>query len=420
MSTDVISQYEQAFRAATADFMKVERQEAWERFAASGFPHSNEEEWRQTSLRPIAEESFDWSTAPPAAQVPDGGPLSLEGCHSLVLLNGRRVSSEPLPEGVTLLSANAERLGVCLDQGRYRFADLNTALLEDGVAIRVPAGTVLTEPIHVQMVTAGDSPRASFPRLLIDAGENSEVTVIESHHTLGAEGHFGCAVTEIAAADNARVDHYRLQYQDHSSRHVGVEAVRLGRTAQVSSLFLSFGAALSRNDVHACLEGEGGTCTLDGLYVAGGRQHVDHHMRVEHKEPNTFSHELFKGILDDRARSVFNGRIYVHQAAQKTDAKQTNRNLILSDTAIAHSNPQLEIFADDVRCTHGSTIGQMDEEALFYLQSRGVPAASAMSLLTYAFVAELTNRIRVPALREVVDNHLFSRLPGGELIRDVG
>jgi Fe-S cluster assembly protein SufD len=201
--------------------------------------------------------------------------------------------------------------------------------------------------------------------------------------------------------------------------HVGSQHVRLERDASVSSLQLSWGGDLVRCDVHALLAGEGGDCVLDGLYVLGGRQHFDTHMRVEHLAPRCDSHELYKGVIDDAAHAVFDGRIYLHRAAQKTDAKQTNRNLLLSDRAVANSNPQLEIFADDVKCTHGSTIGQLEPDALFYLRSRGIDRDAARSLLTYAFASELLGRIGVAALREVAEAVLVRRLAGGAVVEEL-
>jgi Fe-S cluster assembly protein SufD len=213
--------------------------------------------------------------------------------------------------------------------------------------------------------------------------------------------------------------HYRVLKEHPESFHLAVQTVYLERAATLESLALTCGGGLVRHDVEGTLDGEGIDCTLNGLYLARGRQHVDTHMRVEHRKPHCASHELYKGILDDQARAVFNGRIYVHKGAQKTDAKQTNRNLLLSAKALVQSNPQLEIFADDVRCTHGSTTGELDADALFYLRTRGLDRAAARGLLTYAFASELVETIDVPALRDDLEEILVRTLPGGEVVREV-
>jgi Fe-S cluster assembly protein SufD len=219
--------------------------------------------------------------------------------------------------------------------------------------------------------------------------------------------------------DNASLDHTKLQQEDTDAFHVATMQFEQGRDSVVRSHNISVGAGLSRTDVNAILNGDGVDCTLNGLYLASGTQHVDTHMRVEHVRPHGGSHELYKGILDGRARAVFNGRIYVHQEAQKTDAKQSNRNLLLSREALVNSNPQLEIFADDVKCTHGSTVGQLDAEAVFYLRSRGIDEEAARSLLIYAFAGDVLEGLRVPALRERVEATLRDRLPRGDIVHEL-
>ena len=230
--------------------------------------------------------------------------------------------------------------------------------------------------------------------------------------------YFTCAVTEIVVADGAVVDHYKVQSEAPGAYHVATQQLRQAGASAFSSHAIHTGGQLVRNDVNACLEGEGVDCMLNGLYIVHDRQLVDNHMLVEHLAAHCDSHELYKGVLEDHARAVFNGRINVHQGAQKTDAKQTNRNLILSPDAVANSNPQLEIFADDVRCTHGSTVGQLDDEAVFYLRTRGIGVDAARSILTYAFAEDIVNRIKVPAVRAEVAEFLFRRLPHGEVVRD--
>jgi Fe-S cluster assembly protein SufD len=306
------------------------------------------------------------------------------------------------------------------------FALLNTAFFEDGVLIEAPEHGVSPQPIHLlHVVSATGDPEddgtvpATYPRVLVRAAKASELTLVETYASLGDQRALVCPVTEIFCDAGAVVRHYRVTREGAGVVHVGSQHVRLERDASVSSLQLSWGGDLVRCDVHALLAGEGGDCVLDGLYVLGGRQHFDTHMRVEHLAPRCDSHELYKGVIDDAAHAVFDGRIYVHRAAQKTDAKQTNRNLLLSDRAVANSNPQLEIFADDVKCTHGSTIGQLEPDALFYLRSRGIDRDAARSLLTYAFASELLGRIGVAALREAAEAVLVRRLAGGAVVEEL-
>jgi Fe-S cluster assembly protein SufD len=255
----------------------------------------------------------------------------------------------------------------------------------------------------------------SYPRNLIVAGEGSQVTVVETYAGEGA--YFSCGVTELIAGPGAAVDHYKVQRESREAYHLATLQVYGERASVISSHSISLGGGLVRNDVNATLDGEGIDCILNGLYLADGRQLVDNHMRVEHAKPHCASHELYKGILDGKARTVFNGLIHVHPGAQKTDAKQSNRNLLLSADAIANSNPRLEIFADDVRCTHGSTVGQLDADAVFYLRSRGIGVDAARSLLTYAFASDILARVKVEPVRHDLEEFLFARLPQGEVVR---
>lgn len=421
------------------------RQQAIERFEAAGFPGSRDEEWRQTNLGPILRAR---PVAASGRALGDGGalPFLYPDCDSMVFVNGRYApaASSP-PEGVTAFSLAdpagagsellAEHLGASVDgrascsadAGVHPFAALNTALFEDGVALGIPAGTALERPIQVLWLSApsadaaaGDngapaSIEVSFPRLLVVAGENSHAAVIETFAAAdpAAGGYFVCPAAEFVCGAGSVVRHTRLQADAAGAFHLGFQHARLDRAAAFDSSSLAFGGALVRNDTVALLDGEGADCTLDGLYVLAGSQFTGNHMRVEHRQPHTTSHQLYKGVLDGQARSVFNGRIYVHQAAQKTDAKQTNRNLLLSKAALANSNPQLEIFADDVRCTHGSTIGRLDEEALFYLRARGIGFEEAHGMLVHAFAREVTDKATFEPLRRDLEARLFASLNGG-------
>ncbi len=408
------------------------RQAAIERFAELGFPTLGQEEWRFTDVSPVTRTRFELApdTAPPAGA--DVEPFSYPDCLRLVVANGRLVPElsdlAELPDGVTacgLAEAVANHPGLVADHlGRYAsfdshpFVALNTALWSDGVLVHVPRNTVVEKPFNVVVLgQPGAEPVALFPRLLVVAEESSQLTLVEQYATLGSGRYLACPVTEIVAQANAVVDHYKLQRESIDAFHMATFQIHQDRDSNVSSHSISWGGGVVRNDVNAMLDGEGCEATLNGLYMVEGEQLVDYHMRVEHAKPHCDSHELFKGILEGRSRSVFNGRIYVHPGAQKTDAKQTSRNLLLSPEALCNANPQLEIFADDVKCTHGSTVGQLDETAIFYLRSRGIGEEAARSLLTYAFAADIVERIRVPQVRRELEEFLFRRLPKGDIVR---
>jgi Fe-S cluster assembly protein SufD len=305
-------------------------------------------------------------------------------------------------------------LGRLADRPERAFAALNLAFLRDGAWVRIAPGVILERPILLLFVsTAPGGPTVSSPRNLIQAGAGSQLAVVESYVGLGREAYFTNAVTEIALEDGAVVDHVKLQEESERAFHVAALAVHQRRASQFYSHSVSLGGALVRNDLDTVFEDEGGECRLDGLYMVGGRQHVDNHTSIDHARPHCTSLELYKGVLDGRARAVFNGKIVVRPDAQKTNARQTNKNLVLSDDTDVNSKPELEIFANDVKCAHGATVGQVDRDALFYLRSRGLSAAAARDLLTYAFASEIVDVLRIPAVRTHVVAQLARRLPGG-------
>ena len=408
------------------------RRGAMDAFSEIGFPDLNQEEWRFTDVSPIARTEYELAPAPVEVGAADLEPFSYRDCYQLVLVNGLLAPElsdlAGLPDSVEVcglaeaLAAGSEavetHLGRHAAYTEHPFVALNTALWRDGVLLRVPRGVVLDKPVNVVVLgTPGDQPIAFFPRILVIAEESSQLTMVEQYATLGEGRYLSCPVTEIVADANAVVDHYKLQRESDSAFHVATFQIHQDRDSNVSSHSISWGGDLVRNDVNAILAGEGCDANLNGLYLVEGDQLVDYHMRVEHAAPHCDSHELFKGILEGRGRSVFSGRIYVHPGAQKTDAKQTSRNLLLSPDALCNANPQLEIFADDVKCTHGSTVGQLDDTAIFYLRSRGIGEEAARSLLTYAFAADIVERIRVPQVRQELEEFLFRRLPKGDIVR---
>ena len=388
------------------------RDAAFARFAELGFPTTHNEEWRFTNVAPIARTRFAAGrkgTVGIDARVARG-PIQL------VFANGHLLTRpESLPKGLEAggfaddPAAIAQHLGKHASFAQNAFVALNTAMIAQGAFVRVARGAVITEPIEIFYLTTGlAEPIAVHPRALILVGADAHCTIVERYHGAGEGVYFNNAVTEIVAGDRAVVDHYKVQQESLSAFHISTLAATIGRSANFASHSISLGGALARNDVNATLS-EGSDATLNGLYIVNGTQHVDNHTVIDHAMPHGTSHELYKGILDGQAHAVFNGRIIVRKDAQKTDSKQTNKNLVLSDDAVVDTKPELQIFADDVRCTHGATIGQLDAEALFYLQSRGIGKPQARSLLTYAFAQDVVDRIKVQSLRDSLERILFEK-----------
>ncbi len=297
-----------------------------------------------------------------------------------------------------------QHFGHYVDVHRDSFSALNTAFAEDGAYVHIRRGVVVEEPIWLLFISsAGALPLMSHPRNLILVDEDSSATIIEEYVSVREGSVFCNAVTEMVAADNTVVSHFRIEREQARTSNVSTLRIQQGRSANVASHSILLGGALVRNNVHPVLAGEGGECLINGLFLGDDHQHIDNYMLVEHVSPHCGSRQFYNGILDDHAHGVFHGRIIVQRDAQKTDAKQTNRNLLLSDDAQIDTKPQLEIRADDVKCTHGATIGQMDEEALFYLRSRGIPEASARNLLLRAFVGECIERMKEGPVRRHVE-----------------
>ena len=419
------------------------REDAFRCFDRLGFPTTRLEEWRFTNIAPIVDIPFQ---APATAAGLDRELLDTlqpprSGGPELVFVNGHFAPElsdvSGLPPGVRVRSLAAMAGGGagldaveagCLDAvapclgrlarfERHAFTALNTAFLRDGAVIEVDGGVVVERPIHLLFASSSEAvPVLSQPRVLVLAGASSEVRVVESHAGAGDLPYLSNAVTEVSVADNAVVDHYTVVREADAAFHVGNLAVRVGRAGNFSSHAITAGGAIVRNEAGVVLGGEGGECTLNGLYLANGRQLVDNQTTIDHAMPHCDSHELYKGILDGRSRAVFNGKIIVRLDAQKTDAKQSNKALLLSEDAQITTKPQLEIFADDVKCTHGATVGQLDADALFYLRSRALSEAQARQLLVHAFAADLLGHIKVEAIRRQLDALLLERLPmsGGE------
>ena len=406
------------------------------RFAELGFPTSALEDWRFTSLASLTKLPF--RSAPM-----DGAGLNISTIQQfhftqipgsrLVFVNGRFAKElstiTTLPDGVTVSSlADALVSNPALVEkhlGRYvktednALAALNTALFEDGGFIHVPAGKAVTEPIHLLFVTTTKDVGVTVqPRNLIVAEANSSVTVIESHVATNKGAYFTNSVTELFAGDNAQLEHIKFQDEALEAFHIATVQGRFLRGSQVSTHSFALGARLSRINLRTKLDGEGIEAILNGLYITRGEQLADHHMIVEHAQPRCASHEYFNGILDDKSKGVFHGRILVHPIAQKTDAKQTNKNILLSDDATADTKPQLEIYADDVKCTHGATIGQMDPDSIFYLRARGIGLERAKRMLVHSFAGEIIARVKCQAVREELDKVAWDRLEQNPRLSD--
>jgi len=398
------------------------RAEAMERFEARGFPTTRDEAWKYTSVAPIARVPF----APAARGRVDSqtlAPFRLRGCREIVLVNGRHVPEFSTVGGAVEVSSLRELLAREPDRLRTHlgrnvgddpnvFAALNAAFFEDGAVVAVPAGKVAQEPIHVLHFSTGDGPPSvSHPRTLVVARARSQAAVVETWAGADGAAYFTNAVTEVFLEDGAVLDHYTVQREGDAAFHVSTLGAQQGRAARFSDHSVTLGGALHRRDVNTVFAGEGGECVLNGLFVAGGRQHMDTHTRIDHAVPHCSSRELYKGVLDGQARGVFHGTILVRKDAQKTDAMQTNKNLLLSTRALVQSTPALEIFADDVKCKHGSTTGQLDAAAVFYLRSRGIGEEAARALLTWAFASDVVARFAVEPLRAALVSFLQSRLP---------
>jgi Fe-S cluster assembly protein SufD len=405
------------------------RRTALERFLTYGFPTTKNEDWHFTSVARIAESDFLTLTAPggdvdrdDVAQFGFGRPE----WRTLAFVNGRfdpELSDlDLLPAGVRVLPLDSawrempdllERyVGkiASFDEPGQAFTALNTAYMVDGAVVHVAKGVTVDQPIHLLFISDAMAARGvMYPRNLIVVDRNAKATVLETYASTGDAHYFTNAVTEVAIADGATLSHVKLQRESQRAFHVGTIDVRQGRDSHYVSFSFGVGGSLSRSNVYTVLGGAGGGATLNGLYMLDGDQHMDHQTRIEHAEPNCYSREVYKGVLDGTSHGVFNGKVYVRPVAQKTDGKQTNNTLLLSDKAQVDTKPQLEIFADDVKCTHGATIGRLDETALFYMKSRGVNREFARRLLTYAFAADVIETIEVEAVREGLEKLTLER-----------
>jgi Fe-S cluster assembly protein SufD len=415
------SEFETVAAVHENSWLREFRREAFARFCEVGFPTTHDEDWRFTDVTAISKTVFHLPRHDEQCSVLSEQlkrwRLQGAGCQ-LVFVNGR--FSREL-SGVNKLAETVEVSGLAdelirnpklieqhwghyVDLQRDSFSALNTAFAQDGGYVHVPRGVIVEEPICFLFVSTSSAlPVMNHPRNLILIDEDSQATIVEEYVSLGEGSIFCNAVTEIVAGGNAVLSHYRIEREQATTYNISTLRIEQGRSANIASHSVLLGGALVRNNVHPVLAGEGGECLINGLFLGSDHQHIDNYMLVEHVSPHCGSRQFYNGILDDHAHGVFHGRIVVYKDAQKTDAKQTNRNLLLSDDAQIDTKPQLEIHADDVKCTHGATIGQIDEEALFYLRSRGIDEASARNILLLAFAGECLSRMKAGPVRRHVE-----------------
>jgi Fe-S cluster assembly protein SufD len=417
--------FEQRVEAKSPAWLNSLRRSGNAHFAELDFPTTEDEEWRFTNVRPIAE--LQPQAAPTNARVTEKeiAPFVYGKMASrrLVFVDGRfhsELSSPGKNDGVKVLNLataiQADENVLTQHLGRYAryddnaFAALNTSMIEDGAVVTIAAKTKVEEPIFLLFVSTGRVDGAvTNPRILVVAQERSEAKVIEKYVTLGDQSHFTNVVTELVLEESARVEHCKVQDEGLRAFHVATIHAHQKRNSYLLTHSISLGGAITRNNVIPVLDAEGCECVMNGLYLGRDTQLVDHHTSIHHAKPNCNSHEFYHGILDGKSQGVFNGKIFVRPDAQKTDAKQTNRNLLLSDEATINTKPQLEIFADDVKCTHGATVGQLEDEHIFYLRARGIGMDMARRMLVHAFASDIVNRISMEEVRAELDDLFFER-----------
>ncbi|MBC8029162.1 MAG: Fe-S cluster assembly protein SufD [Pyrinomonadaceae bacterium] len=416
-----------------ASWLQRLRANAFERFEELGFPSVRDEEWKYTNVAAIAKADFQKgvyaessSRGSGAKELASFGSPETEASQ-LIFVNGKLRSDlssvSGLPAEVVALDLSQaiqdERYSEIVRTNLARHADyiangftaLNTAFISDGAFVYIPKGVVVETPIQLLFISDGAGVNAaSFPRVLLVAAENSSATLIESYVSTHDSAYFTNAVVEVALKSGARLEHYKVQRESQAAFHVATTQADLGPNSTYDSTTITFGARLSRHDFSVTMDHEGVECWVDGLYLVTDDQHTDTHSVIDHRQPHCTSHQLYKGILDGKSRAVFNGKVFVRHDAQKTDAMQTNKNLLLSNEARVDTKPQLEILADDVKCAHGAAVGQIDEDELFYLATRGIHPDLARNLLTYGFAEEVIGKIKVDSIRAQLDAAVLNRL----------
>jgi Fe-S cluster assembly protein SufD len=431
------SVYSEAFREFAArigeggpSWLTQMRERAFERFEDMGFPTTGDEDWKYTNVAPLVRRTFKVADEDGATKLDSDTVEQFvyeEARRSrLVFVNGifnRELSSlGALPQAFVaedLVAALAgkhaepvrENLGRLSEQARDAFSSLNTAFLRDGALLFVPSGVAIEAPVQLLFLSTQTAAESMvFPRVLVVAGRDSRLDIIESYAASGDGTYFTDAVVEVFVGEGARVTHCKVQDESESAFHIASTRAELGRDSFYDLTTITLGAHLSRHNIEVKLDNEGAECHVDGLYIVGTGQHADTHSLIDHRKPNCTSRQNYKGILDGHSRAVFNGRVFVHEGAYRTDAEQSNKNLLLSSDARVDTKPQLEIYNDDVKCSHGATVGQLEEEELFYLLSRGLRRDLARNLLTYGFAEEIVAKIKFESIRAQLDRAILNRL----------
>jgi Fe-S cluster assembly protein SufD len=431
-----LNDFEQLGDNIKSDWFSEQRQSALNLFKETGFPRTRQENWKYTDTRPIAKQEFsniNKSSASISADEIDAIRFKDLDCYELVFINGvyseEHSTIEGLPDNVVIenMASVLEKDSELLKKHLAQYADnnvspftaLNTAFIQHGTYINVPKNTIIEKPINILYLSKESSkPFAAHPRNLIVMGEHSEATLIESYIGIDDANYFTNAVTEVSLAPSALMKHYKIQQESLNAYHIGNLNVMQDKDSRFESNSISLGGSLVRNDIHGQLDAEGASIVMNGLYMTNDKQHVDNHTRVDHLKPNTHSSENYRGVLNGRSRGVFNGKVVVHPQAQKIEAHQNNANLLLSDDAEIDTKPELEIYADDVKCSHGATVGQLDQNMLFYLRSRAIEEETARSLLTYAFADEVLKDISFTPVKNRLEYLIVGQLPDAELIRE--
>ena len=431
-----INDFEQLDDKVKSDWFSEQRQNALSLFKEAGFPGTRQENWKYTDTRPISKKEFSNLAASSASISEDEiNNVRFKGldCYELVFVNGvyseEHSSIANLPDGVLIENMStalandsellAKHLGHYADNKVSPFTALNTAFIQHGTYINIPKNSVIEKPINIlYLAKSSEQTLAIHPRNLIIMGEHSEATLIESYIGLDDADYFTNAVTEASLSASAILKHYKIQQESLNAYHIGNLNVMQDKDSRFESNSISLGGSLVRNDIHGQLAAEGAEIIMNGLYMTGDKQHVDNHTRVDHLKPNTHSSENYRGVLNGKSRGVFNGKVVVHPQAQKIEAHQNNANLLLSDDAEIDTKPELEIYADDVKCSHGATVGQLDENMLFYLRSRAIDEDTARSLLTYAFADEVISDISFAPVRNRLEYLIVGQLPEADLIRE--
>ena len=443
VSTDgsTIARYRDAFALAQSQlpgqnlsWLQGVRLAALAEFSEIGLPKPREENWKYTRIAAIERRNFTLSM--PGDQIrADVNALRFDNelkAHQLVFVDGiyradlSKITALPIGALIcdlrSAFDAHAQSVEPFFSGAGHHehgFTALNTTFAADGVLIKLDAGVRIDQPVHLLFVASAASETIAHPRIVIDCAAHSQLTVVEDFAALGEASNFNNVLTQVLLADGATLTHYKLQREATTAFHVATLAVEQQRNSSFISHSVSIGAALARNDINVMFAAPDSHCIMNGLYMANGRQHVDYHTRVDHAQPSCTSNQDYRGILSGRSRGVFNACAYVHPNAQHSDATQSNKNLLLSNDAEIDTKPQLEIYADDVKCAHGVTVGQLDEEKVFYLRSRGITESSARALLTFGFARDVLDRMQIDPVRETVTQALFDQLPNGAELRSM-